>query len=158
SAKRGIKVPNFDTFRKRLALGGAGLVLLIGFLVWAILFAPNAHIVITARTIESSANPKITFSTDVTTDAEKGMLKAVRQEVSKEAALSFEATGSKEVGEKAKGEVVFQNCRSTRSITIEAGTGISAGGLTYITQSDVSVPRMEVDGGCSPGVSKPVTV
>lgn len=159
SAKRGIKVPNFDTFRKKLALGGAGLVLLIGFLVWAIWFAPNAHIVITARTIESSANPKITFSTDVTTDAEKGMLKAVRQEVSKEAALSFEATGSKEVGERAKGEVVFQNCEDDDPISVPAGTGVSAGGKTYITQAAATVPGAKGFASCAqPGQSSPVSI
>src|SRR5690606_30974736 len=58
TAKRSyIAVPNFDTFRKKLALGIGGAVALIGFLVWAIWFAPSAKIIITARTIESSANP-----------------------------------------------------------------------------------------------------
>jgi len=154
----GIKVPNFDTFRKRLVLGIIGLLLLVGFFTWAIWFAPSATIAITARTIESSANPKVVLATSAKTDARAGTLKSVRQEIQKDASLTFDATGEKEVGEKAKGEVVFRNCRSTSSVTIAAGTGISASGLTYITQSAVSVPGMTVSGGCNPGVSEPVAV
>ncbi len=158
SGRGGITVPNFDTFRKRMIIGVTGLVLLVSFLVWAIWFAPSAEIVITARTIESSANPNVILATGAKTDVGAGTLKAVRQEIQKEAALTFDATGEKEVGEKAEGQVVFRNCRSTSPVSIAAGTGISAGGQTYITQSAVSVPGMTVSGGCNPGISGPVTV
>lgn len=160
TAKRsGIKVPNFDTFRKKMALIVVGVLLLGGFLVWAIWFAPSAKIIVTARTIESSANPKVTISTTASTDAEAGTLKAVQQQIKKEASVTFRPTGSKEVGEKAEGQVVFHNCSSENPITIESGTGISAGGKTYITQSAATVPGAQGFATCTnAGKSSPVTV
>jgi hypothetical protein len=158
---RGIKVPNFDTFRKRMVLGIVGLVAVVGFLVWAIILAPKANIVITARTIESSANPSVVLATSATTDFSAGTLKAVRQEIQKEASLTFDATGEKEVGEKAKGAIVFQSCESPSPITIAAGTGVSAGGHTYITKEAVVIPASGIGGwppSCSPSSSSPVAV
>ena len=159
--RKGVGVPNFNTFRKKLVVGVAGLVLLAGFLVWAVMFAPRATIVVSARTIDSSANPKVTLATSATTNAKTGFLKAVQQSVSKDAVLDFEATGEKEVGEKSKGEVVFRNCESPTATTIERGTGVSAGGKTYITQATVSVPAGTGNfwtNACNPGESTPVTV
>jgi hypothetical protein len=161
AGQRSAKIPNFDTFRKRLALGiGAG-VLLIGFLVWATWFAPNARILITARTVGTSANSKVTFVPDGKTDMTAGTLKAARQQIKKEiSTVTFDATGSKTVGEKAKGEVFFQNCESNTAVTVPAGTGVSAGGLTYITQAAVTVPGATPSWppGCTPGVSSAVAV
>ncbi|MDN5835686.1 MAG: hypothetical protein L0H36_03555, partial [bacterium] len=44
------KLPNFNNFRKRLVLIIIAAILLIGFLIWAIFFAPHATITITAKT------------------------------------------------------------------------------------------------------------
>ena len=49
-AKKGMKVPNFDTFRKKLFLIIVGVLLLIGFLVWAIFFAPQAKVSVSTET------------------------------------------------------------------------------------------------------------
>jgi hypothetical protein len=53
------KIPNFDTFRKKLFLGVGAGVLLIGFLVWALVFAPHASIIVTARTSNSALTTKV---------------------------------------------------------------------------------------------------
>src|SRR5690606_37847350 len=146
-------------FRKRLMVGIVALLLLAGFLTWAVWFAPSARITITARTIESSANPKVALATSAKTDASAGTLKAVRQEIKKEASLTFDATGEKEVGEKASGQVTFRNCYED-PVTIKAGTGVSASGNTYITKAAVTIEAGKGNfGGCSsPGVSSPITV
>lgn len=156
----GAKIPNFDTFRKRLALGVGGGLLLIALLVWATFFAPHAKIVITARTLGTSVNSKVTLDPSGKTDMTAGTLKAVRQQIKKDASLTFDATGSKTVGDKAKGTVVFQNCESPNSITVPAGTGVSASGMTYITQSDATVPGGQGNfSGCTtPGKSDPVAI
>jgi hypothetical protein len=57
--KSGIKVPNFNMFRKKLIFIIGGGVFLLGFLVWAIFFAPRATVVITARTTDASVNAKV---------------------------------------------------------------------------------------------------
>lgn len=161
AARSKVKVPNFDTFRKKMALGVTAGVLLIGFLVWAIWFAPHANIIITARTIDASSNPKVTLVPAGDTNADASTLKVISQKLEKEVTLSFEATGTKEVGDKATGQVVFHNCESPNSITVPAGTGISAGGKTYITQASATVPGGQGNfwtGSCNAGKSSGVAV
>jgi hypothetical protein len=70
-SKSGVKVPNFNTFRKRMVLAIAGGVLLISFLVWAIVFAPRATIVVAAKTSDSSVNAKVSVGDKLTTDLTK---------------------------------------------------------------------------------------
>jgi hypothetical protein len=139
--KSGIKVPNFSDFRKKLLLIGAAGVLLIAFLVWGIFFAPRATVQITARTSDSSVNNNITLGDALKTDLTANTIKITTQQVKKATSVEFQATGSKDVGEKATGIVVF----STDSIsalgkTIPAGTILtSTGGMTYVTNSSVTM-------------------
>lgn len=150
SRRSSISVPNFDTFRKRLVLGVAGLALLIGFLVWAIWFAPHATIAITARTIESSANPKVTLATSATTDVKTGFLRSVQQEVKKDVSLEFDATGKKEVGEKATGTVKLSQ-QALSATSVPAGTELkTSGGLVFVTNAAASVPASSFGPGCFP--------
>lgn len=147
--RKGVGVPNFNTFRRKLMAGIVGLVLLAGFLVWAIIFAPKATIVVAARTIDSSANPKVTLATSATTDAKTGFLKAVQQSVSKDAVLEFEATGEKEVGEKAAGSVTMQICTGfSPPADIPAGTTIMAAGNSYVTGKAASFSHSSIGNGC----------
>lgn len=154
------KVPNFNRFRKKLALIIAAVVLFIGFLVWAFFFAPRATVVLSARTNDSSISETISLSEDVTTDASAGTIRTLVQRETVEESVDFEATGSKEVGDEASGQVVFENCESFSAQTVESGTAISANGRTYITQGSVDVPGGSGDfSGCSnPGTSEPVKV
>ena len=140
-AKSGSKVPNFNTFRKRLALGiGAG-VLLIAFLVWAIVFAPRATIVVAAKTSDSSVNAKVSVSDKVTTDLAKNTIKATKAVKTEKKTIDFAATGTKNVGEKAKGNVKFStNNISNLGTTIPAGTSLSAsGGVVFVTDATVTI-------------------
>lgn len=139
--KSGIKVPNFSDFRKKLIIIIAAGVLLLGFLIWGIFFAPRATVQITARTSDSSVNNSVTLSDGVKTDLAANTVKTVTQQVKKTSSVEFEATGSKDIGEKAIGTVVF----STDSIsalgkTIPAGTVLtSTSGMTYTTNSSVTM-------------------
>jgi hypothetical protein len=158
--KSGIKVPNFNMFRKKLILIIGGGVFLLGFLVWAIFFAPHATVVITARTTDASVNAKVALDATLATSASASTLKSSVQQVKKDASVDFDATGSKDVGEKSKGQVVFRNCESMSAVTVAAGTAVSANGRNYLTQSEVSVPGGSGGfGGCSsPGVSSAVGI
>lgn len=138
--KSGIKVPNFNTFRKKLIFGIGGGVLLIAFLVWATLIAPRATVIITARTTESSANNKVTFSPTLNTDAATNTLKATSMQSKKDVSVEFEATENKEVGEKAKGSVTIRNCDYRNGVTLPAGTQFTSGSITFVSTAAVSVP------------------
>jgi hypothetical protein len=114
---------------------------LIGGLVWAFVFAPAATIVITARTTPASVNDVVTFGKD--TNAEQGTIKAAEQSLEKDVSIEFEATGEKDVGEKATGTVQFTSdsfSALVRGITIVAGTTItSSSGKTFTTNTSVTL-------------------
>jgi hypothetical protein len=146
--KSGIRVPNFNTFRKKLVLGIGGGVLLIAFLIWAIFFAPQATVVITARTTESSANAKVTIDPAAATSLTSSSLKSVVQETKKDSSIEFEATGSKEIGEKAKGKMTLTRTSiSSNTITVPAGTSFSSGNLSFVSTESATLNGTTVGPG-----------
>lgn len=140
SGKKGAakKIPNFNSFRKRLVIGILAGVLLIGTLVWALVFAPAATIIITARTAEVSVNDVVRFGND--TNAEQGTIKVATQSLEKESSVEFQATGEKDVGDKATGTVKMSTGYiGNLGTTVPAGTSLStSGGLVFKTDQPVT--------------------
>lgn len=140
-AKSGAKVPNFNTFRKKLILAILAGILLIGFLVWAIFFAPRATVVVSAKTSDSSVNAKVAIGDTLTTDLSKNTIKAVKVTKSEKKSIDFGASGSKNVGTRATGTVRFTSdsfSALTTGITIPAGTALtSSSGKTFTTDAPV---------------------
>ena len=157
-----IVVPNFGSFRTKLTLGIGGLILLIGIFYWAFVIAPKASITLTTE--KSDANAKITLTASkgqLTVDAEKGLLPAVRKEDKQKLTGTFAATGQKDVGTKASGTVTFKNCEDSTSITLPSGTGVSKGAYTFITQKAVTLSGGTFSGGgsvCTSASSEAVAV
>lgn len=133
-AKSGIKVPNFNSFRKKLVFIAGGGVLLIVFLVWAIFFAPRATVVITARTSDLSVNDQVTLSTTASTSLAAKSVKLVSEEYRKDVSADVDATGTKEVGEKATGKMkLTRSSVSSNPISVPAGTSFTSNGLTFVS-------------------------
>jgi len=147
---RGIKIPNFDKFRKKLFLIGAAVVLLIGFLVWAIVFAPAAKITITARTSDSSLNTLVKMGDSTQTSLHDGTVKSLTKTVKKDVSVPFTATGTKNVGDKASGTVVMQTCVPGLSTPsgVPSGTTLTANSNEYTTGSAASFAYDHVGNGC----------
>ena len=142
------KVPNFNTFRKKFFLIAAGALLLIGFLIWAIFFAPSARIVISARTSDSPLNSKVTLDPNAPTDLKSGTIKAEVKTAKKDVSIPFTATGKKDVGEKASGTVKFTNTNPSPA-NLAAGTQLTAsGGLVFVLPSNVTVPGAQLSFSC----------
>ena len=139
--KRGSKIPDFDSFRKKLFIfGGLGVLALI-FLVWAIFFAGKATVAITAKTNVVSINKPLQLRPDAKLDAAQGIVPAIVKETKKAASVDFTATGKKEVGEKATGTVSFENSEGSAA-NISAGTQVvTSSGLGFVTNSAVTVPK-----------------
>ena len=140
-------VPNFNVFRKKFVLIGGGALLLIGFLIWAIWFAPRATVIITAKTTTVTVDEDVSLGTDATTETEKKTVKALRQEQKQDMSVEFTATGKKKVGERATGRVRI----STRDIdlldkTVPAGTQLTADGMVFTTNSAVTFTRQNYTG------------
>lgn len=137
----GPKIPNFDTFRKKLfILGGLG-VLLVAFLVWAFFFAPRATVTIAAKTSTVSISKPITLDPNTDTNPDSGLLNVQVKQIKKSNSTEFDTTGKKEVGNKASGMVTVTNCEYPEGFTIPAGTSFrSASGQDFTSSQAVSVP------------------
>ena len=140
AAKKGIKVPDFGTFRKKVFIFGGLGVLLIIFLVWAIWFAPRATVVVSAQTSAQNLSNAVTVGADVTTDAVQAHLQAIEQQDKATQSIDFDATGTKDVGERATGTVKFSTSSFGGLGTIPAGTSLqTASGLVFSTDSAVTL-------------------
>lgn len=143
--KNAIKVPDFGMFRKKLVLFAAGGVLLIGFLVWAIWIAPHATVTVTARTSDIEVQTPVTLSENADVNSEKMTLPSITQTIKQSDSVDFTPTGKKDIGDKAGGTVVLYNCSTSGNpATVQAGTYLSSGGVSYILQSTVNIPAPTV--------------
>ena len=138
--KSGVKIPDFNSFRKRLFLGITGFVLLVAFLIWANLFAPGATIVITAKTNQAPVSTTVTLSGATPTNVEKGTIQSIPQKLKKDLSVKFNATGSQDIGNKATGTVRLSKL-SQEDTAVPAGTKLSSSeGFIFLTQSAVTIP------------------
>ncbi|CAN5388801.1 hypothetical protein BH10PAT4_BH10PAT4_3010 [soil metagenome] len=148
--RTGVKVPNFNTFRKKLFLGIFAGVLLIAFLIWANVFAPSANVVVTAKTIPVTVNQTVTLAGTAATDVAKGTIQSTSQQLKKDLSVDFDATGSKNVGDKATGAAKLSQ-QSLSATAVPAGTQLTTNnGLVFTTDIAVSVPASTVGPGCFP--------
>lgn len=138
-AGKGIKIPNFDTFRKKLFLFGGLGVVVVGFLVWAIFFAGQATVAITARTNIVNISKSLQLRDGATLDTNQAVLPAIAHQTKKTVSVDFEATGEKNVGNKATGTLKFSN-DTTSAKTIAAGTQFTSGDKAFTTNAAVTVP------------------
>ncbi len=152
--KTGVKVPSFNSFRKKVFIGGGLGVLLVGFLIWAIWFAPRATVVIDAQTADKEVKVATTLGVDVSTSADRATLQSLVQNEKKQASVDFMATGTKDVGDKATGTVVFAtNSISNLGTTIPAGTQLtSSGGQSFTTTQNVTLTMSNYN-GASAGIA-----
>jgi len=146
-AKSRTKVPDFNSFRKKLFLGIAAAVALVVFLVWAIVYAPSGTITISANTSDITLNSKVALGAKLVTSLQNGTLAAEVKTSTKDVSVAVTATGKKDVGDKATGEVkitptqqtIVSLALSAGSTTVEAGTTITAsGGNTYVTDKSIT--------------------
>lgn len=160
AVKKRAKVPDFDTFRKKIVLFGALGALLIAFLVWAIFFAGRATVYITAKTTDASFNDTVALNTSSDTDTSNKVLRATEQTLKKDVSVDFQATGEKNVGDKATGQVTISTCIASTSppADIPAGTTISSGGNNYTTGDTASFTQGLFGNGCLNYKTNPVSI
>ncbi|HSW81529.1 MAG TPA: hypothetical protein VLG40_03975 [Candidatus Saccharimonas sp.] len=142
-------IPNFKRFRKRLLLlGGLGAALIL-FLIWAFVFAPHATVTISAKTTNVDVQKPLVLRPSVTqSDTTNFVLKPVVQQIKKSVANEFTATGTKDIGDKAKGTMTITNGNSSDQSTVPAGTNFTgADGHVFTSDASVTVPGAKVVGG-----------
>jgi hypothetical protein len=135
------KIPNFESFRKRLFLIGGGAALLVIFLIWAIFVAPHATVTVTAKTTGVSINKDIILDPALTaSDPATAKIKPALQQLKKSASTEFDASGTKDIGNKATGTLTLTNSHTSQAITVPAGTTFVAQGKQFTNNTTVTVP------------------
>ena len=139
TGRKSPKIPNFDTFRKKLIWIISGGVALIALLVWMFVFAPAATIIITASTSPAPVSATVRLGGNQPTDVNGAVISSVMQREEADASVDFQATGEKDVGEKATGTISITNCDGP-GFTLSAGTPFTASnGKTFYSTSSASV-------------------
>ena len=140
----GLDNPVFNWVRehKKITIGcGIGLVVLILVLIWAFAIAPTATVTVGIRTTTSNFSENVTFTENIAEeDASSGKFYLDQKKIESKTEVTFEATGKKNVGEKATGEVVvYAYFRDKGSVAINAGTIFSISGLSYVSDKEATL-------------------
>jgi hypothetical protein len=150
SDKKHQKIPNFDNFRKKLLIGG-GVVLAVVVLLIAFFGRAKADIAIRAETTPVDVALEATFDANTAqSDPERALATALFKETKKTISQTFAATGQKDLGTKASGQMTLAiKCSdvSGSPVSVPAGTGVSASGFTFLTQQAVSLTTPSFSGG-----------
>lgn len=136
-----LKVPNFDSFKKRIALAVGGVLLLIVLWVLAAVVLPHATIAIHTDSATIPTNANLMLNTNAKSlDATNGIVPATVQSQQKTSTQQVPATGSQNTGNKATGTVGMTAgaCSGDVPGSISAGTSLSTGGHTYTLDSTVN--------------------
>lgn len=119
------KVPSLDKYRKWIILGSVIFILLTSFLVWALVFAPAATIAIKIKAIDTQFSETITFTLDRAQEAvDLGNFLLEENSLEKSSQVEFEATGQKNIGAKAKGELTVAHYFRGNPGTLNIPTGV----------------------------------
>jgi len=143
SKGKGFKIPNFGKFRTRLIIGAVVLVLIILFIIFGLIVLPKATINIKTDATNVPVSTNLNLSTAATSldeGSDTPTLPAKLASEQKTYSQQVPTTGQKNNGSKATGTVSMSAgaCSGTAPADVPAGTGVTANGNTYITQSDVS--------------------
>jgi hypothetical protein len=135
------KVPNFNSFRKRLIIGVVALVLLVVAGVFARVVLPRAEIVL--ETTAQNYDQTIEFTASVgqdSVDIDRLIAPATAQETTEERETRVTTTGERNTGDQASGTMTLTNCiNDGESKTVPSGTAFSSGNFTFVSTSAVEL-------------------
>lgn len=130
---------------QKLSIGiGVGFVLFIIVIILATVVLPTATITLDLKTVTGNFSENITFTDKLGEEkAEEGKfyIEEIKTETKKE--VEFEATGKKNVGEKASGELTvtyyFPINSENATVTIKAGTAFTNASRNYLANTDAKI-------------------
>lgn len=139
-----------------LVAAGFGVLVLA---MAAYIYVPLSRINISLAAQKESVDIIFVADTNaISVDAETQTIPANKISQDIEKTEDFKATGEKDVGEKATGKAKICNAEDSDAFTLNAGSKLIAGNLTYKTTANIQVPGASVGGGeivqeCSADVS-----
>jgi hypothetical protein len=136
-----LKVPSFEKFRKRFFIVIAILIILIALWILAYVVLPKAMVTVTTNnsSVPVSLNA-VASPTATNVDSSKNIVPAQVKQDTKTETQQFQATGQQNNGNKATGSVTLKDCDPNGdAITVPAGTTVTSNGLSFVTQSNVTL-------------------
>ena len=128
--------------KRRLIVGGVGVVLLVILLVWALVIAPAVTITVDINTAANNFSENVTFTANMSEeDALEGKFYIEEKKFEASSEVEFDATGKKNVGEKATGILTVYTTISYRGGTkiISAGDTFTNNGLVYVADNSLTM-------------------
>ena len=135
----------FTTWVKKhkilLIVGSLGVVGVAVLLVWMNVIAPAATINVEIRTTASNFSENVTFTEKLADeDISKGVFYLEQKKLETKSEVEFEATGKKNVGKKASGEVVvYTYFRDAGAVAVNAGSIFTNNGKSFIADKDTTL-------------------
>ena len=144
------KILTLDSLKNRIIIGVVAAVLLIGSFVWAFILAPAAKISVKIKTIAENFSENVSFVTDAKQAVSKdGRFFLETTSLEKNSEVEFEATGEKNVGDKATGELrliaTFDMSTTTATAsrpdvaTVPQGSAFAYRNLNFLTDQEVKI-------------------
>ena len=144
------KILTLDSLKNRIIIGVVAAVLLIGSFVWAFILAPAAKISVKIKTIAENFSENVSFVTDAKQAVSKdGRFFLETASLEKNSEVEFEATGEKNVGDKATGELrliaTFDMSTTTATAsrpdvaTVPQGSAFAYRNLNFLTDQEVKI-------------------
>ena len=131
----------FKKHKKTTIIGAICAVFLVGFLVWAFVFAPKVDITVAIKTEAKNFSERITLVEDPAKEkADEGIFYLEQRKYDSTQEVSFQATGTKNLGEKARGEVIiYTYFKDSGTIAIPAGSIFTVNGLNFTSGANATL-------------------
>lgn len=144
------KILTLDSLKNRIIIGVVAAILLIGSFIWAFILAPAAKISVKIKTIAENFSENVSFVTDTKQAVSKdGKFFLETASLEKNSEVEFEATGEKNVGDKATGELrliaTFDMSTTTATAsrpdvaTVPQGSDFAYRNLNFLTDQEVKI-------------------
>lgn len=144
------KILTLDSLKNRIIIGVVASILIVGGFVWAFILAPAAKISVKIKTIAENFSENVTFVTDANQAVAKdGKFFLETASLEKNSEVEFEATGERNIGDKATGELrliaTFDMTTTSATaskpdvITIPQGSAFAYRNLNFLTNQEVKI-------------------
>lgn len=138
-----------------IIVGVVALALLTGGLIYFYIYQTKATVALSVTPEMNDESENVTFSTTAENDFSENIIAAKSVQVNVDGELSKDATGKKDVGEKAKGTITLYN-NGEDEARVSSGTEVkSSSGEIFLTDKDVEVASASGDifSGTKPGTA-----
>ena len=140
--KEGGKIKTWFSTHKKLAIfGGIFGVALILVLVWAFAIAPAVTVTVGIRTVANNFSETVSFTETLTEEkVEEGKFYLTSEKLEVPSVVEFEATGQKNVGERAKGSVIaIADFDYNGQVSVAKGTVFTIGDYSFLAAENTTL-------------------